>query len=160
MNLRRIGLGILCLLLAGGVCFFALRPEPAEAGFTSEEVDDLVSFLGGDAAFNRKLMALDALRKKADVEDKLEALAEGKDVKLAVFTTTALGKMKTAAAKSNLKDLVKSTTLSKDVRKSAMTAIAVHFKDSSDLTFLESETASDSDLKAYCAWLKTNVYGK
>ena len=39
-----------------------------------------------------------------------------------------------------------------------MTAIAVHWKDASDLSYLKSKTASDSVLKAHAAWLKTNVY--
>ena len=70
-----------------------------------------------------------------------------------------MGKRKTADAKTKLKNLLTSTKLDTDIRKSAMTAIAVHFKDKDDLTYLKLQTASDSVLKAHCTWLETYVYG-
>ena len=40
----------------------------------------------------------------------------------------------------------------------AMTAIAVHFKTSSDLTYLWSKASSDQEMKARYYWLKQHVY--
>ena len=40
-----------------------------------------------------------------------------------------------------------------------MTAIAEGWKSSSDLTWLQDHTKSDSALKGHCSWLETHVYG-
>ena len=163
MSLRRIAVGILCLFLAGGIGFVVFQPEPVEAGFTSEEVEDLVEYVSDSGvSLNLRLVALEALRKKTDsgVEAELEKLAKGDDFRIAVYSCTALGKRKSSGAKSRLKTLVSTTTLKTDVRKSAMTAIAVHFKSTADLTWMESETASDSKLKSHCAWLSTYIYNR
>jgi hypothetical protein len=160
---RRLSVGILCLLLAGGIGFVVLEPQPVEAGFTSEEVEDLVDVASDSGvALCRRLMALDAIRKKTDsgIEAELVKLAKEGDFRIAVFACTALGKKKTTDAKAGLKTLVSTTTLKTDVRKSAMTALAVHFKSTADLTWMESETASDSDLKGHCAWLSTYIYNR
>jgi hypothetical protein len=160
--LRTIAVGILCLFLVGGTLFLVLQPEPAEASFTSEKLSALAKYAANDdTAWNLRLMAIHAMvhRRESGVETALANLASSSELKLAVAGTTALGKKKTTAAKTKLKGLVTSSKLGKDIRKSAMTAIAVHFRKSSDLTWLTLQTASDSDLKAHTKWLKTNIYG-
>ena len=86
MNPRCIGTGILCLLLVGGVFFITFQSQEVEASFTSDDVEELVEYLESDTAYNLKLMAVDALRKKKDtgVEKEHETLATGDDFKLAV----------------------------------------------------------------------------
>jgi hypothetical protein len=93
------------LLLAAVAPILVSGWKRAEAGFTSESKDALVKYLESDAAFNLKLMALDALRKKTSsgIEDELEDLAAGDDLPLAIYATTALGKKKTSDAKASLK---------------------------------------------------------
>ncbi len=156
---------LLCLAGAGVILaavFLAPSSREAEAGYSSDTVKELVSYLEGDAAFNLKLQALDALRKKTDtgVESDLEKLAKGDDVKLAIFVTTALGKKGTADAKKKLKSLLENGDLDIKVRIGAMSAIAYHWKDSGDLTYLEKKSKGNTTLSSRYAWLKKHVYGK
>ena len=132
----------------------------AEAGPVSAKTRKLLRILESDQGAALKLCAIDALRKSTEkgIDDRLEKLAKGPDARLGVAATTALGKRKTKAAKTKLKALLESGVVAKNVRIGAMTAIAVHFKDASDLSYLESKTASDPVPKAHAAWLKTNVY--
>ncbi len=74
------------------------------------------------------------------------------------MSSTSLGKRRSAASKAALRKVLENTKLKKDVRMAAMNAIAVHFKTSSDLTYLWSKASSDADLKARYYWLKKNVY--
>jgi hypothetical protein len=160
--IRTAAVGILSLFLVGVTLCLVLQPEPAQASLSSKKVSELVDYVGDDdVALSLRLVALEVLRKKTDstVEGELEKLATGSEFTIAVFATTALAKKKTTSAKKRLKGILTSTKLKKDVRKSAMAAMAAQFKSRSDLTYMQTVTASDSDLKAFCQWLKTNVYG-
>jgi len=161
---RRTLIPALALLAAAGLAgaLLLFPGGPAEAGFTSESTEKLVDYVKSDAALKLRLMALDALRKKTEtgIETELSKIASGKDSVTAVYACSALGRKKTSKAKTKLKALVEDTKLKKEVRKGAMSAIAVHWKSSSDLTWLQSKTSSDSELKAYTSWLKSNVFEK
>jgi hypothetical protein len=147
--MRRRKLIPVLLLLAATVlagALFLFPGGPAEAGFTSESTEDLVDYVKSDAALNLRLMALDAIRKKSEsgIETELEKIAKGKDTVIAVYACTTLGRKKSSKAKTALQAIVEDTKLGKEVRKGAMSAIAVHWKSSSDLTWLQSKTSSDS----------------
>jgi len=162
MKLKRALVGLLLVAILGTATLLVVQPKEAQAGFRSEDTEDLVAYLEGDAALNLKLMALDALRRKTEsgIEADIDGVARGDDLRLALFATTALGKKGTSTAKTKLKGIVEDGELTKKLRKMAMTAIAVHFKNSDDLTYLESKSKSDSELKDHYKWLKKHVYGK
>lgn len=151
----RMALGV---VLLGGLAFLVFPPRPAEADLSSEKTAKLVKYLGSKAPLNLKLLALEILRQRSGTETDLSKLARGSDVKLAIFATTALGRKKTSAAKEKLKGLLDLASLSTHVRVGAMTAIAVHFKDPGDLSFLESRSRNDATLKARYLWLRSEVY--
>ena len=157
----RVWLPCLCTaLVVGGLVLLVLPREQAEAGFTSEATKDIVKFLKSGAAQNLKMQALEALRRSSDsgIEAELESLARGSDRLLAVYSCTTLGRKNTTAAKSSLKALFQSGATDTLVRKSAMTAIAVHWKDADDLTYLDARTTGDSELRAHYEFLKSKIY--
>ena len=151
--------GSVALVVTAAALAF-LPDGEAEATSVSAKTGKLLRILESDQAACLKLCAIDALRKSSEtgIDDELVKLAKRSDVGLGVAATTALGKRKTSAAKTELKALLESGVVAKNVRIGAMTAIAVHWKDASDIPYLESKTASDSVLKAHSAWLKTNLY--
>ncbi len=161
MKGKHVVVGAMVLALCAGVAYWLATPKALASG-SSEKVDKLVDYLEGDAALTLKLTALETLRKLTDrgVEDGLEKIAKGSDTELAVFATTALGRKKTTAAKKKLKSLLENGKLEKDVRVGALMAIAVHWKDSGDLEYLESKTKSDTVLADRCAWVKKHIYKK
>jgi hypothetical protein len=79
---------------------------------------------------------------------------------MAVYAAGALGKQQTNDSKRAIKDLITDTKLGAEVRKGAMSALAVHWKDSDDLAWLSEKTGSEAKLKSHYDWLKTRVYGK
>lgn len=147
-------------LLVGGLVLLALPRERAEAGFTSKSTQKLVKFLKSGAAPNLKMQALEVVRKRDEsgIEAALVSLAKGSDRVLAIYCTTALGKRGGSASKDALKSLFESTSTDQLVRKSAMTAIAVHWKASQDLSYLEARTRDDSDLRAHYEFVKSKIY--
>ncbi len=161
MRSRTLFLTLLVLIPAGGGAFLLLTPDEAEAKFTSStKTKELVSYLKSDAAWNLKLQILEELRRRGEqgIDGELVGLAKGSDKKLAIAATTSLGKRKTSAAKTALKGLVTTGSLDGHVRNSAMTAIAVHWKDPSDLTWMERISRSDSGLRAHYLFLKSRIY--
>jgi len=150
---------LLAVLVAGGALWLFLTPGEAEAG-SSSKTSEIVAYLKGDAPMNLKLCALNDLRKidETGVEAAVEGLARGSDRRLAIYACTALGKKKTTVAKTKLKGLVGSSSTDKQVRKSAMTAIAVHWKSLGDLTYLDQKSKGDSDLRAHYLFLKSKIY--
>jgi len=165
MRTRILLLGLLALFLVGGLCFVLLRGE-AEAGLSSDlaesSVTDLRKYVEGGAAPNLKMLALETMRKSSDagVEDELVTIAKGRDLRMAIYAATTLGRRKSSDSKSALKDLVTNGKLGTEVRKGAMTAIAVHWKDAGDLSWLKSKTADDATLSGHAGWLEDHVYGK
>lgn len=162
MRRRTLILGAVASVAVAGALALLSPVDEAEASFTSDSVKELTAYLQGGHALNLKLMALDALRQKSDtgVESAIETIAKGKDARLAVYATTQLGKKGTETARTKLKGLVMNSGLKSAVRKSAMTAIALSWKASADLSWLKENTASDAALKGHCSWLETNVFGK
>jgi hypothetical protein len=149
------------IVLIGAALVFGSQ-RPATANFSDDSVSDLAKYVQSGNATNLKLCALQRLVESegSTVDDELLAIAKGSDFKMAVYSTTALGKRRSASSKSNLKKVLENTSLNKEVRMAAMNAIAVHFKTSSDLTYLWSKASSDADLQARYQWLKKNVYGQ
>ena len=161
VRLRIVVLSLLAVSLLGGA-WLLFRPAPAEAGLSSDfaaaSVTDLRDYVEGRASLNLRLMALDALRRKTDsgVDDALGAIAGGTDLRVAIMSTTALGKRR---SKSVLLDLVTDEKLAKEVRMAAMTAVAVQWKDPDDLEWLVSKAGTDSVLSGHAEWLESHVYG-
>lgn len=150
---------------AVAVLAFLLIPggeEAAEAGFSDEGVEDLVAYVKSDASWNLRLQALEALRKKdADgIEGELDDLARGSDLRLAVAATTSMGRMTGSTAKSKLKKILEAKSLDTEVRIGALSAIAYHWKDADDLSYLEKESKNDSKLLSAYKDVKKRVYGK
>lgn len=77
-----------------------------------------------------------------------------------MFVTTALGRKGTSAAKKKLKALLESSSVNVNVRIGALSAIAHHWKDSSDISYLEKQAKSDSKLSSQLTTLKKKVYKK
>ena len=154
-----------CLVVisaAGGALFLASSGEEAEASFTSEATKDLVKFAKSGASLNLRLQAIQALVEKTEtgIEAELEGIAKNGDRRIAIFACTALGKRRSSAAKSSLKNLFQSTSLSTLTRKSAMSAVAVHWKDPDDLAYFDTRTRilGDSDLRAHYLFVKSRIY--
>jgi hypothetical protein len=161
VRLRIVVLSLLAVSLLGGA-WLLFRPAPAEAGLASDfaeaSLTDLTKYVQGPAALSLRLMALDAIRRRTDsgVDDALVAIAGSTDLRVAIISTTALGKRR---SKSTLKDLVTDGKLAKEVRMAAMTAVAVQWKDPDDLSWLASKAGSDSTLSGHAKWLETHVFG-
>ena len=151
---------LLMLLFITGVVVLGLSEKPASADFSDESISDLARYVQSGNALSLRLMALEELKNKTGttVDDELLAIAKGSDFRMAVYATTALGKRKTSTSKAKLKMVLENSKLKKDVRMAAMTAIAVHFKTSIDLTYLWSKASSDQELTARYYWLKQHVY--
>jgi hypothetical protein len=126
----------------------------------SQEVLDLLDVIKSDAATNRRLMALEELRRTDDAstESELENLVRGSDARIAAFAAGALGRVGTESAKSRLLGIAGSTSLGTDARGGAMSAIAAHWGDPSDLDDLEDRAGTNERLQTLCEWLDENVY--
>lgn len=150
------------LLVVAAVAALILSPgeEAAEAGFETEDLSELLAYVKSDAAWNLRLCALEAMQKKSGSEEKLSDLAAEGDVRLAVYACTFLGRKKSTEAKARLKSVLESTSLDIEVRKAAMTAIAAHWKDTGDRSYLASKASGNSVLEGHKAWLDRKVYGK
>ena len=162
MRARKRCLGLTAVVLTAVVFAVLVTNRPATADFSDKSVAELSKFVTSGAAVNLRLCALDALRRKVSsaIDDELVKIANGSDLRIAIYSTTSLGKRKTTTSKAKLLSLLANTKVKKDVRMAAMTAVAVHFKNSGDLDTLYDEAKSDSDLKAHYLWLKSNVYGR
>ena len=159
--MRRSLVWFAVLIVLVGSAMLLGSPKPASADFADQSVSDLAKYVQSGAALNLRLCALQTLvdSEGSTVDAELLAIAKGSDFKMAVYATTALGKRKTSTSKAQLKKVLENTSLKKDVRMAAMNAIAIHFKTSIDLTYLQSKAGSDQDLKARYLWLKKHVYG-
>jgi hypothetical protein len=144
----------------GGAFLFG-SPEPAEADFSECTISELGKYVQSDAALNLRLVALAAIRRREDstVDGELVALTASKDLRVAVYSCTALGQRKTAGSKAALFGVLKNTGRSEEVRLAAMTAIATHFKTSLDLPELWKVAKDDAALTARYNLLKSRVYG-
>jgi hypothetical protein len=151
------------MLAAGVVVVLALPREEARAGsasdFSKTANADLVKYIQGGSSRNLRLCALGALCKRTESTNDIVTLARGKDMGMAAFAAGALGKQHTSASKTALRDLITDTKLGAEIRKAAMSALVVHWKDADDLTWLSDKTGSHSVLKAHYSWLETR-YGK
>ncbi len=144
----------------GGAFLFG-SPPPAAADLSECSISELGKYIQSDAALNLRLVALADLRRRegSTVDGELTALTASKDLKVAVYSCTALGQRKTATSKAKLLGVLKNTSRSKEVRLAAMTAIATHFKTSLDLPELWKVAKDDAALTARYNLLKSRVYG-
>ena len=126
----------------------------------SQEVLDLLDVIKSDAATNRRLMALEELRRLSEdsVESELEKLVRGSDARIAAFAAGALGRVGTSSAKGRLLGIAGSTSLGNDARMAAISGIAAHWKDENDLDALEDRAGSNERLQAHITWLEENWY--
>ena len=153
----RHGFALLFSFLAAGYGLSLLAPGPALA---DPEVADLEKVALSDVALNQRLAALEALKAlgSSSALDALEAIAGKGDLPVAAAACAQLGRAGTSASKGRLKALLEDTGLAVEVRIAAASCIAEHWKDSGDLSYLESKCDSDEDLKAHAAVLKSRVY--
>lgn len=156
----RLAAAALAVLGAAAIALTLVTTRPVEAGFGSAELNDLVAYVKGGHADNLRLQALAAIGKLEGAEDALDSIARGGDTRMAIYACTRLGRVKSSAAKGVLKALVTDTKAKTSTRVAAMTAIAVHWRSSSDLEWLKEKTESDSALSAHATWLERTVYGK
>jgi hypothetical protein len=156
---RHLGGSIVSILLfiAAGLLLPLLRPAPAQA---DEEVDGLKNVALSDVALNQRLAALEALKVlgSSGAMDALEEVASRGPLPVAAAACAQLGRANTSASKGKLKALLEDTGLAVEVRIAAASCIAEHWKDSGDLSYLESKCASNEDLRAHAAVLKSRVY--
>jgi hypothetical protein len=145
------------LLLAWGTTLLA--PRPAEADEESEKWKGVAL---SDVGVNQRLMALEVLRQKGGTSatDALAAVAADGDLAVAAAACAQLGRLETSASKGKLKALLEDTSRAVEVRIAAASAIAEHWKDSGDESYLETESEGNATLEAHVAVLKARVYGQ
>ena len=153
----RHGFALLFSFLGAGYGLSLLSPGLASA---DPAVEDLKSVALSDVALNQRLAALEALKEVGSTSalDALEAIAGKGDLPVATAACAQLGRAQTSASKGRLKALLEDSGLAVEVRIAAASCIAEHWKDSGDLSYLESKCDSDEDLKAHAAVLKSRVY--
>ncbi len=163
-SLRRVvvwscqhGFTILAVFLVVGYGTTFLKPRPAQA---DEEVDILKEVALSDVGLGERLMALEGLKDlgSSAALDALKAIAEKGSLPVAAGACAQLGRVNSSSSKSKLKTLLEDSNLNVKVRMAAASCIAEHWKDSGDLSYLESKCASDDDLKAHCAVIKGKVF--
>ena len=160
---RRNLIGVIAIAAVAVLAWLVvpLGGEPAVASLPeTATLDDYGTYITGPAPLNLRLMALEKLRKKSDsgVVAQLDAIAKGDDKRIAIYATTALGKVKTTAAKAKLKALLESTSVDMNVRIGALSALAQHWRSSSDRSYLEDRCEGSSRLAARLAWIEEHVY--
>ena len=125
-----------------------------------EAVDDLKKVALSDVAFTERLLALETLKEKgsdAAVDALAEIVASG-DIRIAVAACAQLGRVNTSGSKGELKTILEKSSLGVHVRTAAASAIAEHWKDSGDMSYLEEKCEGNSKLEAHFAELKSRVY--
>jgi hypothetical protein len=135
--------------------------KPAEA-MTSAAVAKWKKVALSDVALNLRLMALEELKQEgsSDALDALEAVAKKGALPVKVAACAQLGRVKSTASKGKLKGLLEDTTQATGMRMAAAAAIAEHWKDSGDLSYLQSKCAGNASLSAHCAVIASKVYGQ
>jgi hypothetical protein len=157
---RHFGLIFVALL---GLCVFGFLPPlfPPQPALADQQVDDLKALALSGTSLNRRLAVVDKLKSigSTGARDALVAIAKGGDLPIQAAACAALGRMKTSGSKDDLKSVLEDSNLSDQVRLSAGTCIAVHWKDSGDMTYLEDHMKGSDALKDQYSYLKTQVYG-
>ena len=115
-----------------------------------------------DIAINLRLMALEKLKQEgsSDALDALEAVAKGGALRVKVAACAQLGRVKSTASKGKLKGLLEDTSQATEMRMAAAAAIAEHWKDSGDLSYLQGKCTGNASLSAHCAVIASKVYGQ
>ncbi len=164
-SLRRVfvwscqhGFTILAVFLVVGYGTTFLKPRPAQA---DEAVDILKSVALSDLAMEDRLMALEELQLKGGsaARTALVEIAGKADLPVAMAACAQLGRIRTSDSKGNLKTLLEDTKGRDEVRLAAATCIALHWKDSGDISYLEVKCSGNTKLSAQLAEIKSRVYG-
>lgn len=156
---RHAGLIIVAIL---GLCVFGFlpplfTPEPARA---DAKVDALRKVALSDVAVNERLKAVDRLKKDGSsaATDALEAIAKGGDTRVATAACAQLGRLKSTTSKGKLKTVLEDTSAPTHARMAAAACIAEHWKDSGDISYLESKCSGNTALSSFVGVLKRDVY--
>lgn len=155
----RHGFKLLAGFLVVGYGLSLLAPTPALA---DAKVDKWKDVALSDVSLNLRLMALEQLKKDGSSAalDALETIAKEGDFRLQVAACAQLGRVKSTSSKAKLKTLLEDSQQGIDVRMAAAACIAEHWRDSGDITYLESKCSGDTKLSTHCGVLKAKVYGK
>ena len=163
-GIRRVGIwGMENVLALCGVLVLVIGATHFEVGSAradDEAVDELKQVALSDVALNQRLLALEALKEKGSdaALEALAAIAERGDLRIAVAACAQLGRVKSSGSKDELKAVLEKSSLGVNVRIAAASAIAEHWKDSGDMSYLEDKCRSNDALKAHYVELKTRVY--
>src|SRR5688572_21353118 len=145
------------LLLAWGTTFLGPRPAVAD-----ETCDKWKRVALSDVGLGQRLGAIEELRKagSSPALTALEDVARTGDLPVATAACAALGRAKSSPSKGVLKELLEDGNLATNVRIAAASCIAVHWEDSGDKSYLESESEGNAALAAHVEILKSKVYGE
>ena len=144
------------LLLAWGTTFLGPRPVAAD-----ETCDKWKQVALSSVGLGQRLAAVEELRKvgSSSALAALEDVARAGDIQIASAACAALGRVESSDSKDCLRALLEDGNLSTNVRIAAASCIAEHWKDDSDISYLESNCTGDA-LDAHCEVLKSKVYGE
>jgi hypothetical protein len=151
--------GILVFLgvlgLAWGLSLY--RPEPARA---DQAVEALKKAALSGVGLNQRLAAVEDLRKAGSdsARTALVAIAKTGDLPVQAAACAALGRLQTSSSKGDLKAVLEDTSLGDHARVAAASVIAMRWKDSGDISYLEGKADGNAALEAQVTWLKAQVY--
>jgi hypothetical protein len=154
----RHGIKLMAIFLVVGYGFSLWRPSPAMA---DARVDKLKSIALSDIALNLRMMALESLKAEASTAalDALETIAKEADLPLRTAACAQLGRVHSTASKAKLKGLLENANLRSEVRVAAVACIAEHWRDTGDITYLDSKCAGNATLEAHLTVVKSRIYG-
>ena len=143
------------LLLTWGTTFLAPQPVAAD-----ETCDKWKQVALSSVGLGQRLMAVEELKNvgSASALEALEDVARAGDLRIASAACAALGRVESSDSKDRLKALLEDADLSTNVRISAASCIAEHWKDSGDKGYLDEMAEGNDALAAHVAVLKSQVY--
>ena len=143
------------LLLTWGTTFLAPQPVAAD-----EACDKWKQVALSSVGVGQRLGAVEELRLigSESALAALEDIARTGDLHIATAACAAFGRTESSASKDRLKDLLEDASLSTNLRISAASCIAEHWKDSGDKDDLESAAEGNDALAAHVEVLKSQVY--
>jgi Fe-S cluster biogenesis protein NfuA len=154
---QRYGLNLLLGVVLIGVGVSLLKPEPAAADVSC---DDLKKVALSDVGLNQRLMALEVLKKDggtAAVNALADIAGRGK-LQVASGACAQLGRVHSTASKAKLKALLENSNLNVKVRMVAVSCIAEHWRDDGDISYLEDQCEGNAELEAHCASVTQRVF--
>ena len=143
------------LLLTWGTTFLAPQPVAAD-----ETCDKWKQVALSSVGLGQRLGAVEELRLigSDSALAALEDIARTGDLHIATAACAALGRTESSSSKDRLKGLLEDTQLSTNLRISAATCIAEHWRDSGDKDYLEEQAEGNAALASQVEVLKSKVY--